>query len=147
MKPGDAVLVLERRGEQQLVYNALVASSSMREPGARGEQSIDAVIVIPNPQPDWPRFMCVERIVHISHRDWLEGRAGLAYEELPHPPHGVCRYCRCTTARACAGGCAWVDIACTVCSSEACVAQWKVDAIERDLEELSEEELTHDIDA
>jgi hypothetical protein len=33
---------------------------------------------------------------------------------------GRCRYCRCTDARACPDGCAWLDKEHTVCDSETC---------------------------
>lgn len=44
---------------------------------------------------------------------------------LAPAPAGTCRYCGCTEAKACAGGCAWVDQDETVCSTPACVAAWK----------------------
>lgn len=33
---------------------------------------------------------------------------------------GRCRYCRCTDARACPEGCAWLDLEQTVCDSPPC---------------------------
>lgn len=125
ISPGDWVLLLERRGEQEIVYNAMVASVSMDESlaGTKGEGSIRVVFVPVAERPD-AGVLIVPDVVHISHRDWLEGRAGLAYEELPHPPSGVCRFCRCTQQRACAGGCDWIDLEGTVCSSEECLEKY-----------------------
>lgn len=37
---------------------------------------------------------------------------------------GTCRFCGCTEAAACTGGCAWVDQDETVCSNGLCVAAW-----------------------
>jgi len=118
---GDAVLVVEHRGEQDLVYHGLVASISMQERllGAHGEPAIEAVFI--GPRLALENFTSV---VHISHRDWLERRAGLAYEELPGCVPGMCRYCKCTEARACPGGCAWLYPERTVCSSPACEAKF-----------------------
>ena len=33
-----------------------------------------------------------------------------------HPDEDMCQYCGCTNIFGCAGGCAWVDLAHTVCS-------------------------------
>jgi hypothetical protein len=137
------VLLVERRGAQQIVHNALVCSLSMdaAQAGTLGETMIDAAFVSaiagfaealprkmrpPDADLDWPHGMVHARdVVHISHRDWIEGRAGLAYEELPGPTPGMCRYCRCTEQRACAAGCWWLypDDR-TVCSSPECEAKW-----------------------
>ena len=38
---------------------------------------------------------------------------------------GTCRFCGCAERKACPGGCAWVDMDETVCSTPACVAAWK----------------------
>jgi hypothetical protein len=118
MKPGDAVLLIERRGEQEVVYHALAVNVSMDErlAGTMGEMSIDAAFVAED--------RCLHHragVVHFSHRDWVEGRARLAYEEIPYPHRGVCRYCGCTERRACVGGCGWADLYRTVCSSAACL--------------------------
>jgi hypothetical protein len=43
---------------------------------------------------------------------------------LPATTPGRCRYCRCTDARACDEGCAWLDRHGTVCSSPECVQRW-----------------------
>jgi hypothetical protein len=136
IRPGDAVLVIERRGEQQLVYNALAAGFSMDETlaGTHGEPAIIAVFVGTHAdgrsrytlEKGLPT-LTVPRVVHISHRDFIEGRAGLGYEELPGPISGVCRYCRCTEQRACPGGCAWLDVESTVCSSPPCFAKFSED--------------------
>lgn len=82
IKPGDAVLVIEHRGEQQLVYNALVLSFSMDESrkGARGEPAIQAVFV--EPHAACRGALRALDAVHLSHRDFVERRA-LGYEELP----------------------------------------------------------------
>ena len=84
--PGDAVLVIEHRGEQQIVYNALVAGISMRQEllGMKGEPAIEAVFVARQGHTDLMEIghaiTSFDSVVHISHRDWIEGRAGLAYE-------------------------------------------------------------------
>jgi hypothetical protein len=44
--------------------------------------------------------------------------------KLPPAPPGRCRYCRCTDARACEGGCAWYDRERTVCDSPDCVLKF-----------------------
>jgi hypothetical protein len=114
--PGDAVLVVEHRGEQQIVYNALVAAISMQEKlaGTHGEPAITVAFVLTRHAYSealgggYP-VMTPHEVVHISHRDWIERRASLGYEELPAAVPGVCRYCRCTEQRACAGGCTWID--------------------------------------
>ena len=140
--PGESVLLVEHRGEQQIVYNALVAGISMDEKlaGAHGEPAIEVSFVADSarervgPLPDvdpaikpWHPTLVVAGVVHISHRDWLERRSSLGYEELPGPPPGVCRYCKCTERRACPGGCMWLYPERTVCSSPACVAKFAED--------------------
>lgn len=124
LKPGDMTLVLERRGDQLLAHNALVIGSSMLPAlaGAQGEMSIEAAFVVETPFGiAMPKF---EGIVHVSHMDWQEGRAGLAYEEIP-APSGVCRFCLCTEHRACPGGCQWLDADATICSAPACEARFR----------------------
>jgi hypothetical protein len=149
ISPGDVVLVIEHRGEQQIVHSALVAAISMDAElaGALGETMIDVVFVseiagfseslpwktqtIPAGL-DWPHGLVHARdVVHISHRDWIEGRAGLAYEELPGPTPGICRYCRCTEQRACPGGCAWLYPERTVCSNPDCAEKYVKDNLPR----------------
>ena len=138
--PGDAVLVIEHRGEQQIVYNALVAGITMRESlrGPKGEMAIEATFVAAGDDEVRMQGMQTRRpvvtvpnVVHISHSDWIDGRAELGYEELPGPPQGVCRYCHCTEQRACPGGCAWLDVHKTVCSAEACAEQYVEDNLRR----------------
>lgn len=41
---------------------------------------------------------------------------------MPREEAGVCRKCGCTDARACAGGCFWVNSAHTLCS--ACLSRF-----------------------
>jgi hypothetical protein len=130
IRPGDAVLVIERRGEQQLVYNALVAGFSMDEKlaGTRGEPAIEACFVATHAEARNVRSgglatLTVPKVVHISHRDFIEGRAGLGYEELPGPVQGICRYCGCTERRACPGGCSWANLEETVCSAPECMTK------------------------
>jgi hypothetical protein len=134
IKPGDAVLVIEHRGEQQLVYNALVAGFSTDEKlaGRHGEPAIEACFVATYAEARYTRSgglptLTVPGVVHISHRDFIEDRAGLGYEELPGLTPGVCRYCRCTEQRACPNGCVWVDEERTLCSASACVARFSDD--------------------
>jgi hypothetical protein len=81
IKPGDVVLIIERRGEQQIVRNGLVASLSMREDlaGTRGEMAIEAAFISATCDMRGRLIRSCD-VVHSSHRDWLEGRAGLAYE-------------------------------------------------------------------
>ena len=139
IKPGDAVLVVEHRGEQKIVYNAIVAGISMRGElrGPKGEPAIEAAFVadqarervgpvsgIDYTTKPWHPTLAISGVVHISHRDWIERRAILGYEDLPEFTPGVCRYCRCTDARACAGGCAWLFPEHTVCSAPECEARW-----------------------
>jgi hypothetical protein len=133
IRPGDAVLVIEHRGEQLLVYNALVAAFSMDErlAGTRGEPAIEACFVATYWEARRARqaheplpTLTVPRVVHISHRDFIEGRAGLGYEELPGPIPGICRYCKCTERRGCRGGCTWLDQERTVCSTQLCMARF-----------------------
>lgn len=90
IRPGDVVLVTERRGAQQLAYHALVAGFSMDEglAGAHGEPAIEAcfVALYAEARAGAGRALptlTVPGVVHISHRDFVEGRAGLGYEELP----------------------------------------------------------------
>lgn len=130
IKPGDAVLVIEQSGGQRLVYNALVVGFTMDEQlkGMRGEPAIEALFVATYAEAVYRRdgklpTLTASGMVHITHRDFLEGRAALGYEELPGPIPGMCRYCHCTEQRACPEGCSWMDTGRTVCSSEAC--QWK----------------------
>jgi hypothetical protein len=137
--PGDAVLVVEHRGEQQIVYNALCAGISMRGElvGPRGEPAIAATFVADREEQVnwtmemWHPTLSVRNIVHITHRDWIECRASLGYEELPAPVPGVCRYCRCTERRACVlasgRGCSWLYPEGTVCSNPACEAKFVED--------------------
>jgi hypothetical protein len=134
IRPGDAVLVIEHRGEQQIVYHALCAGISMSGElrGTSGEPAIEAAFIGEASITTWEMkevhaTLSVPGVVHISHRDWIERRASLGYEELPGPIAGMCRYCRCTERRACAGGCAWLDSARTVCSNPACGESWVKD--------------------
>ena len=88
ISPGDAVFVIEHRGEQDIVYNGLVAGISMQEKlaGTHGEPAIEAAFVAQYHgsygTKSHPILTAVE-VVHTSHRDWIERRAGLGYEELP----------------------------------------------------------------
>lgn len=41
------------------------------------------------------------------------------------PTPGFCRFCGCTEAKACEGGCAWIDAEMTACSADACAEQWE----------------------
>lgn len=54
---------------------------------------------------------------------------------------GVCRSCGCTDARACEGGCSWVDPSHTLCS--ACVVErselYRLEALLEDLVSVVEE--------
>jgi hypothetical protein len=120
MKPGDFVLVIEHRDNEQLVHKGLAVSLSMDEQlaGADGQCAITASFVGPL------GGVSIEDVVHISHRDWIEGRAGLAYEDLPHPLMGVCRFCLCTEQRACPCGCSWLDLDGTACSAPECKAKF-----------------------
>ena len=140
IRPGDAVLVIERRGEQQLAYNALVAGFTMDDKlaGTHGEPAIEACFVAThagamNRYGGMPT-LSVPKVVHVSHLDWLEGRAGLAYEELPSAIPGLCRYCRCTEERGCHGGCGWLDSEMTVCTNPECMSKFMEDT-EEDTEE------------
>lgn len=133
--PGDAILVVEHRGAQDIVHNALVASISMREElkGRLGEPAIEAVFInVQRASRDGTAGLeLFAGVCHISHLDWLERRASLGYEELPGPTPGVCRYCRCTEARACEGGCRWLFPEHTVCSAPACEAKFVEDNMMR----------------
>jgi hypothetical protein len=123
LSPGDPVLLIGRHGEQQIVRHGLALSVSMRPElaGSRGEASIRAAYAARlTPQADDLCIMLQPNVVHISHRDWLEGRAAMAYEELPHPLRGVCCFCGCTDQRSCAGGCGWLNEEETMCSADAC---------------------------
>jgi hypothetical protein len=140
IRPGDAVLVIEHRGAQQIVYNGLVVSLSMRIAlaGALGEPAIRASFVLPVSTVSTGRVAEEIDVVHISHRDWIEGRAGLAYEELPAPTPGVCRYCRCTERRVCllasGVGCSWIYPEKTVCSKPECEEKYVRDNLLRTAE-------------
>ena len=136
--PGDAVLVIEHRGEQDIVYNGLVAAISMQEAlvGTHGEPAIVAAFVLTRHVHSAALggghpVMTPHDVVHISHIDWRERRAVLAYEELPEPIPGVCRYCKCTSNRACPGGCEWLYPERTVCSTQACAQQFVRDNMMR----------------
>ena len=87
--PGAGVLLIERRGEVQLVHNALVLRVSMDErlAGPKGEPSITAVFVLP--EATLERAVQMPDAVHFLHRDWIEGRSAFGYEELPMPMPGV----------------------------------------------------------
>ena len=52
------------------------------------------------------------------------GPLAIAASALPALRAGVCRYCGCTEERACGGGCWWVDVYRTVCSSSVCVERY-----------------------
>lgn len=133
LKPGDWVLVLERRDEQIIVHNGVAVRLSM-EPalaGVQGEHSVDVAFAAAN---ELHQFADV---VHVSHVDWLELRAGLAYEELPGPVMGICRFCRCTQERACDEGCAWLDLEGTVCSAQMCQEMLEAE-LEAELENVIE---------
>jgi hypothetical protein len=91
IKRGGLVHLIERRGEQLVQHNALVLAMSMdtRSRGSHGEMSIDAVFVNPLRPLEGevltdPRdaLMLIENVVHISHRDWIEQRVCVAYEQI-----------------------------------------------------------------
>jgi hypothetical protein len=127
IRPRDWVIVLERREAEFFAHSALAIRVSMDEAlaGAKGELSIDAGFVYEaNGRSE---MLMAPDVVHVSHKDWLEGRTAFAYKELPYEPIGVCRYCRCTEEFACAGGCAWLDMQGTVCSAAACREKWLAD--------------------
>lgn len=134
LRLGDAVLLLERRDEQVIAYNALVVGVSMQPAaaGAQGEMSIEVAFVGPE-TPFGTAMMRFQGVIHSSHADWLEGRAGLAYEELPYLPPGICRYCRCTDQRPCSGGCGWLDEEHTLCSSHDCMQRFNAEHGEQPL--------------
>jgi hypothetical protein len=136
IQPGRNVLLVERRGDEFPAYNALVSGISMDEQlaGTKGEPSIEVAFIVPD--GEMHRVLVVPEIVHVSHRDWIEGRVGLAYDELPYPPRGVCRFCLCTENRACAGGCAWLDIDATACSAPACKEKFWAENAEEALIEV-----------
>ena len=123
--PGGNVLLIERRGGVELVHNALVVRISLDESnaGQKGEPWIMAAVVIPEAKADPPVFF--PNAVHVSHKDWTEGRSAFAYEELPGPTPGICMFCGCTEERACPGGCYWLDSTETVCSAEPCAARYR----------------------
>jgi hypothetical protein len=109
--------------------------------GPNGEPSIEAAFVatsMPGYRTDLEggghAVLTVPRVVHITHRDWIERRASLGYEELPGPTPGVCRYCHCTERRACPGGCAWLYPERTVCSNPECEEKWVQDNLLRTAE-------------
>lgn len=83
IKPGDAVLVIEHRGGQQLAYNALVLSFSMDQTlaGTKGEPSIRACFV--EHRAGATGMLRAQEAVHVSHRAFTERRT-LGYEELPN---------------------------------------------------------------
>jgi hypothetical protein len=90
IKPGDAVLVIERRGDAVLAYNALVGSLSMDEAmaGTHGEPAIRAVFMATDAPHRYTLAkglptVEVTAVVHISHRDFVEERVAFAYEEVP----------------------------------------------------------------
>jgi hypothetical protein len=96
LKRGGRVMLVERRGEAEVFYDALVVALSMDTllAGDRGEMSIDAVLVNPfrtsTQGEDWSEaLICVRNIVHHSHRDWTEHRACFAYLEPGVPTPGV----------------------------------------------------------
>jgi hypothetical protein len=138
---GGQVMLIERRGEQQIVHDALVLHMSMdpADAGTLGEMMIDVVWVNEHlahrrrfSTAEWEHALFFfTDVVHISHRDWIEGRASLGYEELPGSVPGVCRYCRCTEARACAGGCYWLYPEQTVCSNPDCAERYVQDNLLR----------------
>jgi hypothetical protein len=83
---GCLVHLIERRGEQQIQHDALVLSMSMEQDlaGTHGEMAIDAVFVnaLRAPSSDWrDDLLHIRAVVHISHHDWIERRACIAYEE------------------------------------------------------------------
>ena len=82
IRAGDVVLVIEHRGEQQLVYNGLVVSFSMDEKlaGTHGEPAIEACFV--EARDLVIATLRSHSVVHVSHRDFVE-RTRLGYEELP----------------------------------------------------------------
>ena len=86
IKPGDVVQVSERRGEQELLYNGLVVSLSMDDKlaGTHGEPAIKACFVVPIVEDRYiyDGVVAFSNVVHVSHRDFIEGRAGLAYGEV-----------------------------------------------------------------
>jgi hypothetical protein len=87
IRPGDAVLVIEHRGEQQLGHNALVAATSMDDKlaGTHGEPAIKVAFLARSQYAleSGLATLTVPNVVHVSHRDFVEGRAALGYEELP----------------------------------------------------------------
>ena len=140
ISPGDAVLVVEHRGEQQIVYNGVVSGITMQPElrAANGEPAIEAafatnLVVESHPVSFMERrgVLIIRDMVHISHRDWIERRASLGYEELPGHVPGVCRYCKCTEERACrladGGACSWIFPEHTVCSNPECERRWVED--------------------
>lgn len=83
---GGLVHLIERRGEQTIQHDALVLVMKMDPTlaGIRGEMAIDAVFVnaLRAPSEDWhDDLMVIRDVVHVSHRDWFDGRACIAYQE------------------------------------------------------------------
>jgi hypothetical protein len=79
------VLVSEHRGEQEILHNALCSAISMQQRllGTHGEPAIEVAIMVKTGRQGEAGLQLFPRVVHISHRDWIDGRAGLGYEEVP----------------------------------------------------------------
>jgi hypothetical protein len=100
MKAGGRIRLIERRKDREIFYDALVLGMTMRAElaGTRNEPAIRAVFVNPlrvltqdDPHQEhmswydqdvWNDVLIkVDQVVHVSHRDWLEGRTCIAYQE------------------------------------------------------------------
>jgi len=83
---GGLVHLLERRDEQIIQHDALVLAMTMDTTlaGPHGEMAIDAVFVnaLRAPSRYWQDdLMAIFNVVHVSHHDWIERRACIAYQE------------------------------------------------------------------
>ena len=91
IKPTENVLLIERRLEQQIVYNALVLGLTMlpQLAGTNGEPALEVVFINQFAArhagtSDWHHALTrAGDVVHSSHKDWREGRVALCYEEIP----------------------------------------------------------------
>lgn len=96
--PGDYVHVVERRGPALVYHHGLVAGISMDERllGEGKKPALHVQIVFWDGQRAVSREF--ENVVHVTHADWKDGRAALAYTERVLAAE-ECRYCGAPVSR------------------------------------------------
>lgn len=88
IKPGDSVFVIEWRGLECLLHNALIVRASMSESlrGPFGDMAIEAVYV--RSEGGIEEMVRLPEVLHWSHEDYMTRKVMTAYDNILWPNQG-----------------------------------------------------------